>query len=386
MRILISTTPGAGHVNPVVPLARSLVELGHQIVWVTSASGCRAVAALGFDAREAGLDVAERTSRLIQLHPGVMAAAPRARRPIMFAGGFAEVAAPAMVDDLLATVRDVEPDLVVHEVAELAAPAICATFGIPLVTVAFSGALPAPVRLALRPAIEPLWTRFGVAVPEDFGFGTHAYLHPFPPVFGQRPPGLRVRDVRPTSDDRSSGSSAPQWLDALGRDRPLVYVTFGTEVSHLMPWAMVVAGIAAAGVDAVVTTGHGVDAAALSAQLPEDAAGRVRIEQYVPQSFVAPRAQVVVSHGGAGTVLAAAAGGVAQIVLPIAADQFDNADAVTGAGVGIELDPSRLSSATLAHHIAEIVGRADLRDAATRVAEEIAAMLPPHDVAAQLVA
>ena len=383
---MISTTPGAGHVNPVVPFARAWVDQGHHVTWVTAPTGCEAVSGLGVDVRAAGIDTAERTTRVLERHPELFTVAPRDRRPILFAGGFAEVAAPLVVDELERVIRDVRPDLIVHEVAELAAPALAAASGVPLVTVAFSGALPLPVRSALTTAIEPVWAALGQPTPDDLGLGTHGYLHPFPPAFGQRPHGPNVRDVRPVGDDRSRGHGPPSWIDGLGRDRPLVYLTFGTEVSHLMPWPMLVAGIAAADVDAVVTTGRAVDAAALAAELAGDVRDRVRVEQYVPQSFVLPRADVVVSHGGAGTVLGAATAGVVQLVIPVGADQFDNADAVTGAGAGIELDLSQLTGASLADHLRHALEAGDAHRAATRVAEQIAAMPPPHESAALITA
>ena len=201
---MISTTPGAGHVNPVVPLVRALIEL--DTIHVGNVASCVPVRCCAGIRRPRSRYRGGRTNfRLIDLHPEVLLVAPRERRPIMFAGGFAEVAAPAMVDGLQAVIRSVEPDLVVHEAAELAAPPVCASWGIPLVTVAFSGTLPIQVRLLLQQAIEPLWTSLGLTVPDDLGMGTHAYLHPFPPAFGQRPPWPHVYDIRPTSDDRSGG-------------------------------------------------------------------------------------------------------------------------------------------------------------------------------------
>src|SRR5688572_17487911 len=37
IRILIATTPAAGHVTPFVPLARALVAQGHDVRWYTGA-------------------------------------------------------------------------------------------------------------------------------------------------------------------------------------------------------------------------------------------------------------------------------------------------------------------------------------------------------------
>ena len=83
----------------------------------------------------------------------------------------------------------------------------------------------------------------------------------------------------------------------------------------------------------------------------------------MPQPVVLDRVSVVVSHAGAGTMLAAAVQGRPQLVLPKAADQWDNADAVVASGAALE----------------RLLRDRSISDAAGRVAAELDAMPTPAD-------
>src|SRR5205814_5628085 len=65
----------------------------------------------------------------------------------------------------------------------------------------------------------------------------------------------------------------------------------------------------------------------------------VQVERYVPQSLIFPRCDLVVTHGGSGTLLAALAHGLPLVMIPIGADQPDNAACCTALGVGRMIGP-----------------------------------------------
>ena len=52
-----------------------------------------------------------------------------------------------------------------------------------------------------------------------------------------------------------------------------------------------------------------------------------------------PHARAMVCHGGSGTMRAGLAAGIPQVVLPLFADQPDNAARVDALGAGIALEP-----------------------------------------------
>ena len=100
----------------------------------------------------------------------------------------------------------------------------------------------------------------------------------------------------------------------------------------------------------------------------------VRVERFVPQHLLLARASVVASHGGAGTVLGAALQGLPQLLFPIIADQWENADAVSRAGAGVACELACRDAASLATALQRLLHDAVVHDAARAVATEIAAM------------
>ena len=99
---------------------------------------------------------------------------------------------------------------------------------------------------------------------------------------------------------------------------------------------------AIATIDALVTTGAHADAATFG-PLP----GNVRVERFVPQAQVLERVAAVVSHAGAGTMLGAAGAGVPQVVVPLFADQWDNADAIGSSGAAVICEEDERTAAQL---------------------------------------
>jgi UDP:flavonoid glycosyltransferase YjiC (YdhE family) len=254
--------------------------------------------------------------------------------------------------------------------AELAAAPMAVARGLPHVTVAFSGALPSDAFPLLIDSITPMWQAEHVAVPAEGGLADDLYLHPFPPSFGQLPSSGRVRSMRADGFDGDPSALAPQWIGALGVQRPLVYLTSGTEpTASRAPWAEAFEALGSFDVDVVATIGQHVDPSGFG-DLPPN----VRVERFVPQRWLLEKASVVASHGGAGSVLAAAASGIPQVLNPIAADQWENADAVVAAGVGVVCEPDQRSVEDLSRAFELVLGDSDMRVAAARVAAEIAAM------------
>ena len=106
----------------------------------------------------------------------------------------------------------------------------------------------------------------------------------------------------------------------------------------------------------------------------------VHVEQWVPQSAVMAHASAMVGHGGSGSTLAAMAAGMPLAVVPLFADQPENAERVDELGAGLRLDGvSGLADGR--HRAARPIRR--IATGAREVAAEIAA-LPPIDDAVGL--
>jgi UDP:flavonoid glycosyltransferase YjiC (YdhE family) len=360
-----------------VPLAQAFEGAGHDVVWAVAAEAVAAVEGFGMAARPAGLDRAEMLARTAAGWPDLMArffdAAPRDRRLLVFPVTFAAVLAPAMLEDLRPIIDAWRPDVIVHEPNEFAAGPLAASRGIPHVVVGFGGYTRAELMAAAEDALRDLWAAEGVALAPAAGLYDDLYLHPFPPSFGPPPSVETIRPMRPMGfDGGTGGAEPPSWLARLGDVRACAYVTFGTEVAGLAPFHVVVDAFANMEVDVVVTVSRDVDPDSIKPCPPN-----VRVQRYVPQSSVLARASLLVSHAGSGAMLGAAARGVPQLCLPIAADQFENADVVTAAGSGVSLEPHEIDTESVRQAIRRLLDDGSFTIRAHAIAVEIGTMPEP---------
>jgi hypothetical protein len=308
-----------------------------------------------------------------------MALPPRERRGHLFAGFFAVAAAPVMAADVRPLVASFRPDLVVHEAAELGIVPLAVERGIPHAVVAFSGPPPAHALPTITAELATWWANLGLDLPPHAGLDGEVYLHPFPARLDADPPWPFER-LRPEPVEPSPRVEPPSWLASFGSIRPAVYVTFGTERAAAdAPWPALLEAIGDRDVDALVTTGAHGDGAA-SGRLP----GNVRVERYVPQDQVLGRVAAVISHAGAGTMLGAARAGVPQIVVPLFADQWDNADAIASAGAAILREADERTASSLGAALDRVVTDDGYRTAAASVAREMSVMPTAAEIVPKL--
>ena len=90
-------------------------------------------------------------------------------------------------------------------------------------------------------------------------------------------------------------------------------------------------------------------------QVPDNLPPGVLWQPYVPLARLLPECAAIVHHGGIGTTAEALRGGIAQLVVPFAHDQFDNAARVTALGAGFTLPATRLSAARLAYSLRRVL-------------------------------
>jgi UDP:flavonoid glycosyltransferase YjiC (YdhE family) len=142
----------------------------------------------------------------------------------------------------------------------------------------------------------------------------------------------------------------------------------------MFPWAAALAALGTMDLDVVATVGPRVDPADVGA-----APTNIRVERFVPQQFILDKAAVVVSHAGAGSILGAAAQGIPQLLFPVRADQWENADAASGTGAAITLELDHRSEADIGAAVEELLSDKQFGHAAAQVATEVAAMPFPAD-------
>ena len=376
MRVLFTTTPGWGHIHPMVPLAAAFRQRGDEVAWATAAESAPRLQQAGFEVFPCGLGAREAWAAVRRDHPEIETITPGSARrgfPMMFG---ATRAAP-MLDDLSPVVEAWRPALLIHEQAELAGPLLAAAAGIPYVTHAF-GQLVDPANLDPQELeVAEMWQARGLEAPRFSGCYDHMYLDIFPPSLDPADKRHidRVQPIRPVPFASGDDERLPGWVGE-GAE-PLIYVTFGTVFNEdIAVIRNVVEGVRALPARVIVTVGPDADPAALG-----DQPSNVHVARYVPQTQLMHHCAVVVSHAGSGTFLAALSQGLPQVCIPQGADQFANARACSEGGLGRVLVPGEVSAESVRAATAEVMSDLRFRQAAQRAQAEIAAMPDPGAVA-----
>ena len=226
----------------------------------------------------------------------------------------------------------------------------------------------------VRRAAEALRARYGLppigTTVTAFAGQMPLYLVPSTPAFDRTRGDLpqSVHYVGPCQWDKPGGEPSAPWLAELPRNRPIVYVTEGT--MHSKPPFLLRAamqGLASLPVQVIATTGKHRDPTNLGlGACPPNA----RVEQWVPHSDLLPRADVVVTTGGTGTVLASLSAGVPLVVVPTAWDQPENAWRVAEAGAGIRLAPRHCTPEGIRMAVRRVLNDRSFRQNARRLATE----------------
>jgi UDP:flavonoid glycosyltransferase YjiC (YdhE family) len=372
MRILFSTTQGVGHVLPLLPVARTARDRGHEVVIAAGASLAPIIAAAGFRHELVGpASIGEMAFGLPDMTPLPV----RERALVMMPRVFSERIAPAIADGVEELVERWPPSVIVSENMEFGAGIVAEQLGIAHVVVQATAWRPLLQALG-NEALGPLRERRGLTPdgpPERLLGGL---------FFTTRPPSLRdpgapfperTAELRPIADDRPAGDDeTPPDPFPPRDDRARVVITLGT-VNHAQVGLVrtMIDGAVAAGAHVVVALG------ADPSSLGPVPAG-VAVHAYVPMSTVLPVADVVAYHGGSGTMLAALAAGTPMVIVPLAADQPDNGDRCEAAGVARVVPFEGIDAAAVQAAIEAVVTDQTYRARARAVADEIAAMPGPE--------
>jgi MGT family glycosyltransferase len=129
----------------------------------------------------------------------------------------------------------------------------------------------------------------------------------------------------------------------------------------------ILAGLATLPVHVLATTGPELDPAEVRAP-----AG-IELRRYVPHSGVLPRADLVITHAGTGTLMAAAAHGVPSICIPLGRDQPTNATRAADLGIAVALPPDAEPG-----HIASTVRNALASNALRAAANDFQALVAAY--------
>ena len=375
MKLLFCSRPAYGHMYPLMPLAEAARAAGPQVTFATCGEFVPKLERLGYRTETVGMSIDDGLAQLIA--SGATLAGEEGRTDLDMAGElFVSIIGRRTAADLVPVLDRVRPDAVIYEQYDVGAAVAAAARGIAAICHSISPQLPLPVRqLVGGPRVEQLWAAHGVTEPPLDVFVGDTYLDIFPsamqePSFAADPARVRMQPI-PWIEP---GFDVPAWVTLA--ERPVIYLTLGTVVATDDVLRPAIDGLASLDADVLVALGS---APGALGPVPPN----VHVETFVDQSRLMPYVDVVVHHGGSGTILAALANGVPQVLTPKGADQFLNGDLIARAGLAEVLLPS----VSTADAIAAAANRAltePNRSAIDAARDEIAAMPTPTDVMARI--
>ncbi|MFI9122058.1 macrolide-inactivating glycosyltransferase [Streptomyces bikiniensis] len=363
-----------GHVNPSLEVVRELVARGHRVSYAIPASFAEKVA-------ETGATPVVYTSTL-----------PTDEDPDAWGTELIDLIEPFLDDAVqalpqLAKAFDGDrPDLVLHDITSYPAGVLARTWGVPAVSlwpnlVPWEGyeeevAGPMYAELKTSPRGKAYYARFekwlaehGIDTPPDrFVARPRRALVLIPRAL--QPQADRVDESVYTFVGACQGDRADQgeWHRPTGAEKVLL-VSLGSALTKQPDFyrACVEAFGGLPGWHVVLQIGKFVDPAELGA-LPDN----VEVHSWVPQLAILRQADAFVTHAGAGGSQEGLATATPMVAVPLATDQFGNADMLQALGVARhlpleEVTPERLREAVLA-----VVGDPEVARRAREIRESMA--------------
>lgn len=369
MRVLFTFIGGSGHFRPLIPFARAARAAGHTVAVAGSGNRYDEVTAEGFTAlrtsepKPKAADEAEQPLKPVDL----------AREEAVLRDGFAGTSARRHAKAVREIAQEWKPDVIVRDEIDFGSAIAAETLGVPCVNVIVLLAGGLARRDVIREPIAALRDEYGLTPdPELTRLEGRLVIMPAPPS---------LRDPRhplPAGTLHCAlGGRVPRRARTTGK--PLVYLTLGTLDTYREVFERMLAGLRDLPVRVVTTVGPRLDPASFGAQ-PD----HVRIEQFVPQEQIMAEADLVIAHGGSGTLIGSLAHGLPSLLLPMGADQPHNAQRCVELGTALELDPVTFTREQAAHAVATMLQEGSYRLAAQRIQDEINA-LPGPEQAVELI-
>lgn len=341
-RFLFISIPEKGHLNPMIGPAAHLRDHGHVVAFFAG----RDVSA---QVRRAGLDVVPemltQPPPLAENRGDLFARQVRDRDWLRgWIKRLLVEEAEAQIEPLRAMIRHFRPDVIVTDPMIYAA--VIAAHEEKRPWVAMSNSLNPVLDGAVRselletvawlaPERNDLFVRHGLEMRFSgcdtlspwltLAFATEEFI-------GRPVEGVHL--VGPSFPPGPRGDEADFPWEGLRGDRPVVYLSFGSQIYHQPElFRRVVDATRALGVLLVIAAQQLHGSRALGA-LPD----HVLTCAYAPQLSLLPRAQAFITHGGANSVMEALRFGVPLLVSPVCNDQFHQAHYVRQSGIGVSLD------------------------------------------------
>ena len=410
MKVLIGSTPATGHLNPLLAIGHSLIEEGHEVAFLSGSVLRERIEAIGaeFFAFPADADLDLRNFHAAVPELKEIAPGPRWLRVVM-ERVFVDTI-PAQHAGLQQVLRDFPADVLIGDdmffgvLPMLLGPSskrppvvLCGTSilhsrredGAPL----FLGLPPATsaaqrdeyAKIARdydRIVNEPLEPRLNKIL-RGLGAGTlsmplfesvvvlaDAYLQLSVPSFEfprDLPPSVHFVGTPPIIPNQAA---LPSWAADLDGSRRVVLVTQGTFANH--DFGLLVEPTLAALANepdllVVVTTG-GRPLDTIPGAIPSNA----RLATYLPFEWMLPKADVLVTNGGYGSVNQAMSFGIPIVTAGLTEDKADVNARIAWSGVGINLATNQPTPGVLRDAVRAVLERPSYRARASAMVDEFA--------------
>jgi MGT family glycosyltransferase len=419
-RFLIGTIAAAGHVNPALPIARQLVQQGHEVWWYTGAGLKEKVEATGAHhvPIRRGIDFTR-----LETIPAEWEAEKDSLKGVnqfkfYLKHGFID-GAVTQLQDLTDILQEFPADVLVCDVFFLGMAWLHEQTGLPWAAFGMS-ALPfysqdtAPFGLGLPPdssLLGPLklqslnWlaknvllkdvtvyldrVRESVALPakkQDFFSATLSpflYLQGTVPAFEypRRDLPPQVHFIGAVLPPAPAQFTPPSWWADLNSNKPVVHVTQGTiatEASDLL--VPTLQSLADEDVLVVATTGGPAIETIKLNPIPAN----VRLESFLPHAHLLPHVDVMVTNGGFNGVQIALANGVPMVTAGQTEEKPEICARVAWSGTGINLKTSTPTAAQIRGAVKAVLASPSYKQKAQQMQREIELYNPPAIAAALL--
>ncbi|MBC9878650.1 glycosyltransferase [Bradyrhizobium sp. INPA01-394B] len=410
MKILITSTPATGHLNPLLAITQILLEDRHEIAFLTGSAYRARVEASGakfFSLPEGAdfdpSDVFSRAPELKTIPPGLDWLRIACERL------FVDTVA-AQHEGMLQTLQQFPADIILGDdmlfgvLPMLLGPrsqrppiALCGTsflhwtredgapnfLGLPPATTdeqrdryailarEYDAAVDQPVLRRLNQVLKGLGVG-PIAMPLFHSVVALAdsYLQLSVPSFEfprEIPPSVHFVGTPPII---AKQVPLPPWASELDGSRKIVLVTQGTVANH--NFNLLVAPTLAALADEpdvlVVATAGGRPVDAIPGKIPSNA----RVASYLPFEWLLPKVDVLVTNGGYGSVNQALSFGIPLVTAGLTEDKADVNARVAWSGVGINLATNEPTQAALREAVRTVLDQPRYSQRASQLADEYA--------------
>lgn len=366
MRILFTFVGGHGHFEPLLPIALAARVAGHTVAFGCGASMVSMVKGAGLTAFGMGGGEGSPPVRA-RLRPP-----DREREDRDLHERFVRRAARNRVPRTIGLCAEWKPDVLVCDETDFGTMIAAERLGLPFATVLVTAAGSFVRAEVVGAALGELRAENGMAPDPGLEMPSrYLVLSPFPPSYrdASYPLPATAYSFRPPMVGSVDDSSPAWWVNLPGG--PSVYFTLGTifnmESGDL--FERVLTGLRGLPMNLLVTVGHHIDPEVFGLQPPN-----VHIARFVPQSSVLPHCDLVVSHGGSGSVIGALAHGVPSVLLPMGADQQSNGERCADLGVAQVLDVMKATPESIRAAASMVLSDPTYRSNAERLRDEITAL------------